>query len=149
VLLAAGCGHRAADPPRLVLWSRIGDIALGEPRARVEHEYGRARDFYRLHGGKVTVTYFRGRVDSIDFTTRYYRTKSGFGIGSRIPRGGHWHGFVWNVRLREFPCSCWTKVGRGARSLPVTGANFLKPWTIVFVEHGRVREIYFTSRYVD
>ncbi len=45
-LASAGCGvgasHRAAasDPPLLVPWNRIGDIPLGESKARVVHEYG-------------------------------------------------------------------------------------------------------------
>ena len=47
------------------------------------------------------------------------------------------------------PCSCWVKVGDGARSLPATGANFLKHWTILTVRRGRVTRIYFSQRYID
>jgi hypothetical protein len=32
--------HGAGDPPRLVPWRGIGDIALGEPQSRMESEYG-------------------------------------------------------------------------------------------------------------
>jgi hypothetical protein len=138
------------DPPVFVPWSRIGDISLGGFKKEVEAEYGSQPYFgYRLHGGRVVVEYDRGRVSAIRFSTPYYRTKTGFGVGSRIPQGGHWHGFVWNVRLREDPCSCWVKVGNGAKSLAVSGTNFLKPWTIVFVKRGRVTAFYFARRYVD
>src|SRR5204863_126703 len=96
----------------------------------------------------------RGRVTEVRFSTPYYRTKNGFGVGSRIPLGpchrtmGYrclhlWHGFMWNLRLRENPCSCWVKVGRGTRSLPATGDNFLKPWFFIYVDHGRVSRFYF------
>jgi hypothetical protein len=164
VFLAAGCSHTAAqrtDPPVLVPWHTVGDIALGEPKERVVREYGRQPDLgYRLHGGTVQVGFDRGLVTSIWFSTRYYRTKSGFGVGSRIPLGPchrtktnpcerRWRGFVWNEWAREKPCSCWTKVGRGARSLPVTTKNFLKPWFFIDVRHGRVRDFYFASEFVD
>jgi hypothetical protein len=50
-LALAGCSGwthpspaKAADPPLLGLWNRIGDIALDEPRTRVEQEYGTRRD---------------------------------------------------------------------------------------------------------
>jgi hypothetical protein len=72
-LALAGCGSthagavRAADPPLLVPWSRIGDIALGESRRRVEQDYGSVaggfhslgrnsgitQGYYRLHGSRV------------------------------------------------------------------------------------------------
>jgi hypothetical protein len=97
----------------------------------------------------VQVAFFRGRVDSIWLSTPYYRTKSGFGVGSRIPAGHRWHGFVWNARRRGKPCRCWVKVGRGSRSLPATAANFLKPWTFIDVRRGRVSSFYFAARFVD
>jgi len=181
-VLATGCDsgsdHAAssarADPPLLVPWSRVGDISLGEPRARVEREYGGvghgfhflagsaglAQGYYRLHGTRVYVTFEAGRVNELEFSTRYYRTKGGFGVGSRIPVGPchrtattacehRWHGFLYNLRLREDPCSCWVKVGTGKRSLPATGENFLKPWTIISVRRGRVVAVFFALRYVD
>ena len=102
----------------------------------------------------------RGRVSGIRFSTPYYRTKTGFGVGSRIPLGPchrtkasrcerRWHGFVWNEWVREKPCNCWTKGGRGAQSLPVTFKNFLKPWFFIDMRHGRVSSFYFASRFVD
>lgn len=174
---AVGCTGgtaRRSDPPVLIPWSRIGDIVLGEPRKRVEAEYGSEghryhalvenggiiQGYYRLHGSRVSVTFQDGLVNEIEFTTPYYRTTTGFGIGSRVPLGRchrtaagrcdyRWHGFVRNAWGREEPCHCWVKVGRGARSLPATVDNFLKPWTFIFTRHGRVTEIYFALKFVD
>jgi hypothetical protein len=184
VLLAAACAGggaqnaatrpprangTASDPPLLVPWNRAGDISLGEPEARVEREYGsrghgyqvQARvgnvlqGYYTLHGGEVAVKFRGGRVERIDFGTRYYRTKGGFGVGSRIPFGpcvrtfthrcGHrWHGFVWNEFNHDEPCGCWLKVGRGNRSLP-PGPG---PWTLIWVRHGRVTGFTFSTTFV-
>jgi hypothetical protein len=172
VLVAAAvvvAGPRA-DPPLLVPWNRIGDISLGEPRARVEAEYSpyhviqrygnTVQGYYRLHRSRVIVTFYGRRVGELDFTTPYYRTRGGFGVGSRIPLGPchrtatnpcehRWHGFVWNAWVREKPCSCWVKVGLGPRSLPVTAANFLKPWFFIDVRRGRVARFYFALKFVD
>lgn len=177
----AACGgvsHSArtpgSDPPLLVPWSRVGDIALGGLRSQVEHEYGSkghgyhvdqrygntVEGYYRLHGDSVAVTFYGDRVGAIGFGTTYYRTKSGLGVGSTIPLGSchttatnpcehRWHGFVWNLRLREDPCGCWTKVGVGAQSLPATVTNFLKPWFFIYTSHGRVSGFYFALKYVD
>jgi hypothetical protein len=60
-----------------------------------------------------------------------------------------WHGFMWNLTLREGPCHCWVKFGHGRRSLPATGDNFLKPWFFIDVRHGRIASFYFASRFVD
>ena len=180
----SGCGstHAAAsrvrgagDPRILVPWSRIGDIALGDSRARVEQEYGSVghgyhvlqrygkdtvQGYYRLHGSEVVVTFYGDRVGELEFETPYYRTKDGFGVGSTIPLGTchktatnpcehRWHGFLYNLRLREDPCNCWVKIGRGARSLPATVDNFYKPWFIIYLKHGRVAGFYFALKYVD
>ena len=161
-----------SDPSLLVPWNRVGDIALGAAKVRIEGEYGRAQHdglgnlFYRLHGNKIFITYGdrfygdAGRIRSIDFTTPYYRTTTGFGVGSRIPLGPchrtradpcehRWHGFIYGPYLKENRCSCWVKVGRGARSLPVTGLNFGKPWSFIYVKHGRVTGFYFSAHYID
>ena len=141
---------QGVDPPVFVPWSRIGDIALGGFKEEVEAEYGSQPYFgYRLHGGRVIVDYDRGRVSAIRFSTPYYRTKSGFGVGSRIPPRRYWHGFIWNAWVREKPCSCWVKVGRGPRSLPATTDNFLKPWFFIDVRHGRISGFYFNLKFVD
>jgi hypothetical protein len=152
---------QGSDPPVFVPWSGIGNIALGGFKEEVEAEYGsEPRYGYRLHGSRVLLAYDQGRVSEIRFTTRYYRTKSGFGVGSRIPLGPchrtstnrcehRWHGFVWNVWVREKPCSCWVKVGRGPRSLPATVRNFLKPWFFIDVHRGRVSGFHFALKFVD
>ncbi len=152
------------DPPVLVPWSSIGYIALGESKTRVEHEYGLERDspqgYYRLHGSKVFVTFEGGRVTDLNFTTPYYRTRSGFGVGSTIPLGPchrtathscehRWHGFVFDAWNRGSLCNCWTKVGLGAGSLPATTTNFLKPWFFIYTTRGRVIRFYFSLRFVD
>ena len=164
----------ASDPPLLVPWNKIGDIALDASKTRVESEYGTAdggyhvtqrymgtaEGYYLLHDTRVTVTFYGGRVGELDFTTPYYRTKGGFGVGSRIPLGPchttatnacehRWHGFVYNVKLRENPCNCWVKVGVDARSLPPTAANYLKPWFLIYLHRGRIARFHFALKYVD
>lgn len=166
--------HHAVDPPLLVPWSRVGDIRLGEARARVEREYGRVshgyhvvqrygdtgEGYYRLHGSRVAVTFYGRRVGEIGFATRYYRTRSGFGVGSRIPLGPchrtatsrcehRWRGFVYNPTLREQPCSCWVKVGRGRRGRSIDSRNFGKPWFFIYLDRGRVAGFFFSLRYID
>jgi hypothetical protein len=149
------------NPPLLVPWRRIGHIFLGKQKARVIREYGGEPKLgYRLPGGTVQVGFDAGRVSTIWFSTPYYRTNGGFGVGSRIPLGPchhtrtsrcehRWHGFVWNAWVKEKPCSCWVKVGLGPKSLPATVDNFLKPWFFVNVRHGRVVGFYFASKFVD
>jgi len=164
----------STDPALLVPWTRIGDIALGKSKARVQREYGSPghgfhviqrygnalQGFYRLHGSKVVVTFYGDHVGEFAFGTPYYRTTAGFGVGSPIPLGpchrtrrsrcDHlWRGFVYNAWSREKPCGCWTKVGLGRRSLPATSDNFLKPWFIIYVERGRVTAFDFDLKYVD
>jgi hypothetical protein len=108
----------------------------------------------------VWVIFDAGRVTAFGFDTPYYRTKNGFGVGSRIPLGPchrtatdrcehRWHGFVWNAWVREKPCSCWVKVGLGAESLSASLTNFLKPWFFINVKNGRVAWFYFDSKFVD
>jgi hypothetical protein len=139
-----------SDPPVFVPWETVGGISLDEPKRQVEAEYGLEPQYgYRLHGSRVLVGFDHGRVSDVRFSTPYYRTKGGFGVGSRIPPGRYWHGFVWNAWVREKPCSCWVKVGRGPRSLPATVHNFLKPWFFVYVHRGRVSGFYFALRFVD
>jgi hypothetical protein len=152
----------------------MGNISLGEPRARVAAEYGSAgrgyhvlvanqgvvQGYYRLHGDRVEVDFQDGRVNAISFSTPYYRTKSDFGVGSRIPMGPchrtgksrcehRWHGFIWGAWVREKPCECWVKVGNGAKSLPATIENFLKPWSIIYARDERVTGFYLTWKFVD
>jgi hypothetical protein len=141
--------------PLLMRWRGIGDIHLGEPKRRVVREYrsqgtvGRYELDLTMPGGRVQLGFDAGRIASIWFSTPYFRTNGGFGVGSTIPRRHRWHGFVWNGWRREKPCSCWVKVGRGARSLPATVDNFGKPWTFIDIRHGHVASFYFAARFVD
>jgi hypothetical protein len=172
--LCVAKAQSVGDPPLLVPWSRIGNIALGESRARVEREYGavghgfhvvqrygkNVQGYYWLHGSRVLVTFYGDRVGEIEFGTPYYRTRSGFGVGSKIPLGPchktaawkcehRWHGFVWNEWIRDRPCSCWTKAGLGKESLPLTTAKFEQPWFFIYIHHGRVDGFYFALKFVD
>ena len=158
----------------LVPWHRVGRISLGERRKHVEAEYGSrghgfhvlvagqriAQGYYRRYGRRIDVTFEDGRVNAIAFATRYYRTTRGFGVGSRIPLGRcyrtatnrcehRWHGFIWNAWVKEKPCQCWVKVGRGPKSLPATVANFMKPWSVIYARRGRVTGFYFAWKFVD
>src|SRR5436853_522119 len=78
VVAAAGSGAVEAavrtniDPPTFVPWSRVGNIWLGEPRARVEQDYDRRglhfhsvapgsdQGYYRVHDSRVFVTFHGG-----------------------------------------------------------------------------------------
>jgi hypothetical protein len=170
----SGAGSGTADPALFVPWNRIGDIALDEPRARVEREYGslghgfhllqryggNTQGYYRLHDSRVIVTFYGRRVGELSFSTPYYRSSSGFGVGSRIPLGPchetalnrcehRWRGFVWNGWNRETACRCWVKVGAGPRSLARSTRNFEKPWFFIYIDRGRVASFYFALRFVD
>jgi hypothetical protein len=171
--LAVAQAHSTGDPPLLVPWNRIGNITLGESKTSVEREYGsvghgfhviqryeNVQGYYRLHGDRVIVTFYGNRVGELEFETPYYRTKTGFGVGSRIPLGPchrtatnpcehRWRGFIYNPTLRVRPCNCWVKVGRGAQSLPANAFNFGKPWFIIYLRHGHVAGFYFALKYVD
>ena len=162
--LAVAHAQSAADPPLLIPWNRIGNIRLGESRARVEREYGSVghgyHAIYRLHGDRVTVTFYGNHVGELEFHTPYYRTKTGFGVGSRIPLGPchrtvtnpcehRWRGFMYNPTLRVRPCSCWVKAGRGTQSLPPNAYSFGKPWFFIYLHRGHVSGFYFALRYVD
>lgn len=128
----------------------------------MERDYGPVKaGYYELHGSKVIVTFYGSRVGELAFTTPYYRTKSGFGVGSTIPLGPchrtatnpcehRWRGFVYNPTLREKPCNCWVKVGLGPQSLrPINGRNFAKPWFFIYLQRGRVSGFYVALRYID
>jgi hypothetical protein len=154
---------RALDPPFLVPWRSIGHISLGESKAQVESHYGQpgngyhviqrygdnVQGYYVLRHARVTVTFYGKRVGELGFSTPYYRTRSGFGVGSTMPKARTWHGFVYNAWNRGKPCECWVKVGLGARSLPATTANFLKPWFFIYTKHRHVTSFYFALRFVD
>jgi hypothetical protein len=165
---------RVADPSVLVPWSTVGDISLGELKNRVQSEYGSVgngyhvlqrygnvtQGYYRLHNSRVGVTFYGERVGELSFTTPYYRTSTGFGVGSTIPLGPchvtatsrcehRWRGFIYKPRLRESRCSCWVKVGTDARSLTPTATNYTKPWFFIYLRNGSVSGFYFALKYID
>ncbi|CAN5833697.1 hypothetical protein BH18ACT13_BH18ACT13_12560 [soil metagenome] len=87
-----------SDSPRIVPWKAIGNVWLGSSRLRVEYVYGvrsvRPRKppevyyaRYRLHGGELRVGYTGESVTYVNTTSPYYRTKSGLGVGTKIPLG--------------------------------------------------------------
>ena len=41
------------------------------------------------------------------------------------------------------------KVRDGKRSLPATGANFLKHWVFIYVRHARVTRFHLAQKFVD
>jgi prepilin-type processing-associated H-X9-DG protein len=96
------------DTPAIAIHKSIGDVRLGMARSAVQTAYGSGRTVrlrhyfpvgtkyhgkvlyrttYSLHGGKLIVSYVDGRVKMIETTSRYYRTRSGVGVGTHIPRG--------------------------------------------------------------
>jgi hypothetical protein len=162
----------ATDLGTLVPWNRVGGISLGERRAVVYQGYGASnfhvlqrwgnntQGYFRLHRSRLIVTFYGHHVGEIGFDTPYYRTKSGFGVGSRIPLGAchrtttmtcehRWHDFVYNAWNKGTPCQCWVKIGMGARSLPVTGRNFDNPWFFIYMKHGRATSFYLALKFVD
>ena len=164
----------AADPPRLIPWRRIGDIYLGESKTRVDAEYDPAgngfhvlqrysdsvQGTYPVRGSSVLVTYTADRVRDIDFITPYYRTRSGFGIGSTIPLGPchrvagdpcehQWRSFVFHRRWKDSRCDCWVKVGLGSKPVTPNGYRFKRHWFFIFTYRGRAAEFYFSANYSD
>jgi hypothetical protein len=169
---AAGIRSSVGDPPVLVPWGTVGRISLSEARAAVYRDYGVAnfhvlqrwgnntQGYFRLHDSRLIVTFYGRHVGEIGFTTPYYRTRNGFGVGSRIPLGPcyrtatrncehRWRGFVYNEWNKGTPCQCWVKIGMGRQSLPVTESNFNNPWFFIYTKHGRAMYFYFALKYVD
>src|SRR5947209_7193436 len=100
IVVASGSAARS-NAHTLVRWTRVGDIRLGEPMKDVTAEYGAEKGSgYHLHGGTVLVGSWwpHSGVTEIYFTTRYYRTPGGWGVGSTFPKS--WRSsFVRNPKL--------------------------------------------------
>jgi hypothetical protein len=154
----------ADDPPVLVPWKKIGDIGLGISKGRVQYQYGTMghgfhykqswkgnsycagwclQGYYVLHGGRVYITFYGGRVGEISFSTPYYRTASDLGVGSTIPLGPchrtashvcehRWNGFVYQGE-GKYP-NTWIKRQPSGRG-----------YTMIEMSHGKVRGFYFTA----
>lgn len=166
VVPALAFAGAANDPPVLVPWKKIGDIGLGISKDRVQYEYGTSgngfhyqqswdapycasgclQGYYVLHGSRVYITLYGGRVGEISFSTPYYRTPSGLGVGSTIPLGPchrtasngcqhRWNGFVYQGDTGKYPTT-WSKKQPSGR-----GFAFIE------MSHGKVRGFYFTAAY--
>lgn len=112
IIGGADAGRAAAaagDPPKIVPWSKIGDVAVGMLRTRVVYEYGASRPgsggvsfgYYGVPGGRLNVTFRNERVVDISTTSPRYVAPSGVHVGTKIPLGrltdGHyrWQGFTY------------------------------------------------------
>jgi hypothetical protein len=122
--------QRAADPPRIVPWHLIGNVALGMSRARVERLYGRGavatplRDApaWEYRGrGPVRVEYdLDGDVAAVETTSPAYASRSGIHVGLTLPprlchlvnyRCKHaWRGFTYESDYRT-----WERVSKAGR----------------------------------
>jgi hypothetical protein len=124
VVVAACCGTAAAasvDAPRIVPWTKIGDVGLGMLSQRVTYEYGdsvqqlpgNAGGFYQVPGGELDVSFSHGRVIDVSTSSPRYVTPSGIHVGSKIPLGRaqngayHWNGFTYVRQL-----GMWMRVWR-------------------------------------
>ena len=97
----------AIDPPRIVPWTQIGGVKLGDALSKVTALYGSptktVRDRtpggtrwaghrvvsrrYRVVGGFLWVSTVDGRVRALGTSSTRYRTPDGIHVGLRIPLG--------------------------------------------------------------
>jgi opacity protein-like surface antigen len=114
VLALAAAAGAATDPPRLILSHQIGNVGIGMSRARVIYTYGNGRTapgdihVFRVSGGILVVSFYRGHVNFVGTTSGRYRTADGLGVGSTIPFGSchgngtscvhRWNGFTFSPR---------------------------------------------------
>lgn len=80
-----------SDPPVIVPWTKVGDIAIGMTRTAVEYRYrpmalGVEKKFA---DGYVLITFnsASNRVSYISLTTARYLTPDDIGVGTKIPFG--------------------------------------------------------------
>jgi len=96
----------AADPPRIVAWTSIGDVHLGDTAVNVKRRYGKAQRVqdvsrtmphgtrwsghhvvdrtFRVGGGELWVRTVDGRVRAIATTSPRYTTPRGIRAGLHI-----------------------------------------------------------------
>jgi hypothetical protein len=112
-IFALGCTRETQapaapdDPPQIVPWSSLGSVQLGSTVERVRSIYGKPLrrltlylpvgtryasrvgtvESYRVHGGRLVVSYVDGVVKAIETDSRRYRTQDGIGVGASISRG--------------------------------------------------------------
>ena len=113
VLIAAACGGTSTpdDPPRIVPWSALGSVRIGDTAGHVRGIYGPAVkserlrlptgtryaghaarfESFRVPGGTLGVTYVDGAVREIATDSARYRTPSGIGVGTGVSAGTCYH----------------------------------------------------------
>jgi hypothetical protein len=91
------------EPSTLILGRAVGYLSLGMDESAVRAIYGppssvrpNRKGFvlegYRLHAGELTLTYSVAALVGIAFTTPYYSSATGTGVGAHIPS---WGGLKW------------------------------------------------------
>jgi hypothetical protein len=106
----ADAGADQREPATIVLGRAIGSVKMGMTQEQVAAFYGRrslqrvtlgrrrtraSTAVYRVHGGRLEVTYVSNRVVGIATTSVYYTTASGFGAGVRTAGAGALSGARW------------------------------------------------------
>jgi hypothetical protein len=92
--MRADAGADQRDPASIVAGKSIGAIHIGDSEAQVKDFYGRprtvaaGRSTYRVHRGTIWARYANDRVVAVGTTSRYYTTKTGVGVGSRLSAAG-------------------------------------------------------------
>jgi hypothetical protein len=88
-----------ADSPLIVIGRSVGPIRIGMPRAEVVRLLGKPRQppsgapYYIEHGARFSVSYVHGDVAWIRTSSRYYRTRSGVGVGAPLKAAAALPGF--------------------------------------------------------
>jgi hypothetical protein len=111
--VSAAAGVAKADAPRIVPWTKIGDVGIGMLEARVAYEYGQPTGpdggngmaMYHVPGGMLNVQFEHGRVSEVDTSSPRYVTPTGIRVGTKIPIGHlengayHWNGFTLSTKV--------------------------------------------------
>jgi len=90
IVALAGPVVALADSPLIVIGRSIGPIRIGMPRADVVRLLGKPRQppysapYYVEHGARFFVSYVHGKVAWIRTWSRYYKTRSGIGVGAPL-----------------------------------------------------------------
>ena len=104
---SGSAGARSVDAPRIVPWTQIGGVRLGDERSVATALYGAPTKVFRertpggtrwyghrvlsyrypVAGGVLWITAVDGRVRVLGTSSPRYRTPGGIHVGSTIPRG--------------------------------------------------------------
>jgi hypothetical protein len=96
----------AAPPTAVVPGHRLGPVAIHMTAAQVRHALGAPRRATRaeLVYGSFDVKLSGGRVVRISTTAKRYRTREGFGVGTRVERLQRLRGLVCNLETGGGDC---------------------------------------------